>query len=83
MSKKQSRVISEYSKLRREFITKNPKCFICGKIATDIHHKSGRGQNTNKTETWMSVCRTCHELIHKNPKWAKENGYISKIGSDG
>jgi hypothetical protein len=24
----------------------------------------------------MAVCRPCHQRIHDNPAWAKEQGYL-------
>jgi hypothetical protein len=47
----------------------------CTNIATDVHHKSGRGINYLDVSTWMSVCRTCHTWIELNPLKAKSLGH--------
>jgi len=45
-------------------------------MATDIHHKERRGKNLNNEETWMPLCRACHQKVESNGKWARENGYL-------
>jgi hypothetical protein len=67
----------EYSRVRKMYLLeKGYFCEICGKVASDIHHKSGRGKNLCAMNTFMAVCRPCHMQIHDNPQWAKENGYL-------
>lgn len=67
----------EYSRVRREYLEeKNGRCEVCDREATDIHHKSGRGRNTCEKLTFLAVCRPCHQRIHDNPAWAKEQGYL-------
>ena len=83
ISKKRQEQLKEYSKLRKAYLEENPVCEVCQKRkATDIHHKSGRGSNTNNVDTWVVVCRTCHDRIHfganqgYGPSWARENGWL-------
>ena len=76
VSKKHKVELAEYSKKRKVYLLRNPHCEICGVMATDIHHKARRGKNLNNEETWMPVCRLCHNKCHDNPAWAKENGYL-------
>jgi 5-methylcytosine-specific restriction endonuclease McrA len=66
----------EYASVRREYLLSNPRCGVCGGGATDIHHKSKRGKNLSNKDTFMAVCRICHNRIHDNPAWAKEMGYL-------
>lgn len=43
----------------------------------EIHHRRGRfGSRLNDTEFWLALCPACHRLIHQNPKWAYERGYL-------
>ena len=47
--------------------------------STEIHHKfcgSNRSAHYLDTNTWLAVCRENHDKIHKNPKWARENGFL-------
>lgn len=74
----------EYSKLRIIFFNKeeNQLCIvrhiaICTGQATDIHHTMGRGVYLLKTNTWIPVCRHCHNWIENHPKQAKELGFSS------
>lgn len=76
VSQKQRAKLKDYSKLRLSFLTTSPLCFICEAVATDIHHKEGRGSKTNDTTTWMAICRSCHTKIHNHPSWARENNYL-------
>jgi hypothetical protein len=76
VSKKQSKRLAKYRTQRLEFLKENPQCGKCGEKATEIHHKKGRGVHTNDVESFMSICRTCHEWVHLNPKYAKALGYL-------
>lgn len=52
-------------------------CEVCMKAKTsDVHHTKGRGRFYMDVDTWLSVCRSCHDKIHKEPKWAREKGYL-------
>ena len=47
--------------------------------STEVHHKfcgSNRSAHYLDTNTWLAVCRENHDKIHKNPKWARENGFL-------
>jgi hypothetical protein len=47
----------------------------CGRIATDVHHMKGRlGGNYLDDNTWLPVCRECHDWIHAHPREARELG---------
>lgn len=78
ISKKMKETLDEYSKLRNLFMIANPTCKAylpgCKGMATDVHHKAGRGENHLKVSTWLPVCRSCHSWIELNPKEAKEIG---------
>lgn len=70
-----------YSDKRKTFMTSNPRCQallpMCEERATDVHHTAGRtGTNFLDVDTWLSVCRSCHDEIHRRPKMARELGLL-------
>ena len=68
VSKKRAKQNKAYSEFRKDHLSKNPFCEICGERATQIHHKRGRFQERlNDTEFFMAVCMACHNWIHRNP----------------
>ena len=44
-------------------LIQNPKCEICGDLATQIHHKDKSKTNHNLNNL-MSICSRCHQHIH-------------------
>lgn len=84
--KSEKRVVSDqlYTKLRKLFLERYPYCQAklegCLTKSTDVHHKAGRGDNYLNQDTWLSVCRICHQYIELNPIKAKELGFsISRL----
>jgi hypothetical protein len=74
-----------YARLRLEFLTEHPFCKAhlngCTVKSTDIHHKKGRGKHYLEKQTWLSVCRNCHDWIEKHPIEAKDLGFsMSRLG---
>tara|TARA_Y100000401_G_scaffold116519_1_gene122484 strand:+ start:3406 stop:3645 length:240 start_codon:yes stop_codon:yes gene_type:complete len=77
-----------YAKNRKEYLRENNKCEICGNGGKlDLHHKAGRtGKSPNQygemehnltnKNTFMAVCRICHDYLHRNPKESKERGWL-------
>lgn len=77
MSKKRQTESKEYTAQRRKFLDKLPICEVCGKAnSTDVHHRKGRGKYYLDDDSWLSVCRRCHDRIHVSPDWGRANGYI-------
>ena len=76
VSKKHKVELAEYSKRRKTYLLRYPHCEICGVMATDIHHKERRGKNLNNEETWIPLCRACHQFVEANGIWAREKGYL-------
>jgi len=78
-SKKMQAIDQAYTKLRRKFMEANPICnaalHCCSGLSTDVHHKKGRGEYHLVVDTWLSVCRPCHNWIEENPDEAKELGF--------
>jgi len=75
ISKKRQKDNSEYTKLRKEFFLNPQNEFCkaqlpgCGINATDVHHiENGSNRNSTylDTDTWVPVCRNCHNRIHDN-----------------
>lgn len=44
--------------------------------ALHVHHVKGRGPHLNDPDTYLGVCRNCHDHIENNRKWARERGYL-------
>ena len=66
-----------YRELRLQHLTKNPRCKVCGKPSSQIHHKAGRvGKKLVDTKDFLAVCFECHEKIHHNPAWAYAKDYL-------
>jgi len=78
ISKKMKETVDQYTKIRTAYLVVNPSCKArlvgCTSVATDVHHKAGRGENHLRIATWLPVCRTCHTWIELHPKEAKELG---------
>lgn len=78
-SSKRVKLDNEYSQLRKIYLTKHPMCEAslpqCTQNATDIHHKKGRGKYYLVVNTWMAVCRTCHNWIETHPIEATDLGF--------
>jgi len=80
VSEKQAKKNSLYSKQRMEHLAKHPHCQLrlqgCTHIATQVHHTEGRGENTNKIESFKSACDNCHTILHDklSAKEARELG---------
>lgn len=77
MSKQRQKESIEYKALREEFLKNLPVCEVCQKAkSTDTHHVEKRGKNYLRAETWLAACRPCHDKIHREPKWARQHGYL-------
>ena len=81
-SRKMQYIDTKYRKLRKGYLTTYPMCQAalpdCSQKSTDIHHKKGRGKYHNDINTWLSVCRSCHNWIELNPVDAEELGLSNK-----
>jgi hypothetical protein len=80
VSKKRRRQLSDYSRIRKEFLILNKICALCKReSATDIHHVAGRWrERLNDTKKWQPLCRGCHDYIHRNPEWAYAHGWLER-----
>lgn len=84
VSKKLAKEHWLYSKLRKKWLVDNQMCQAkihkCSLKSTDVHHMKGRGKYLLNTDTWLSVCRSCHNWIETHPEEAKELGFsLSKL----
>lgn len=60
-------------------------CPVRGKVPeqwTDMHEIRLRSQGGDPTDESIirCICRDCHDWIHKNPVWARENGFMLARG---
>lgn len=85
VSKKRAPIQKEYLKKRKAYLAANPYCealalhglYVCEIKSCDVHHIAGRrGGNLLNEDTWLPVCRPCHDFIHSHPKESKEMGWL-------
>lgn len=77
ISAKKAKELVKYRKLRDEYMRANPVCEVCGSRKNlTLHHKKSRQFFLCDVSVFMVACFTCHEKIHREHKWAEENGYI-------
>lgn len=76
VSKKTSKKLVEYSRLKKQFIV-GKICPIYPELkVVDVHHKCGRsGDLLLDTRFWLAVSRKGHIWIELHPKEAREKGY--------
>lgn len=78
VSRKMQKTMDQYTKARTAFLALHTICNArlegCTRVATDVHHKAGRGENHLNLSTWLAVCRSCHQYIELHPQDAKELG---------
>jgi hypothetical protein len=79
VSRKQASKLREYYALRKAFLATHPVCEItgCGEKSVDLHHRMKRGKYLNDPRYFLAVCRPCHDRCHRNPAWARANGYLA------
>lgn len=76
VSKKQSRRLTEYRKAKASYMEEHRHCEMCSAPSQQIHHKRGRGIYLADPEFFAALCAPCHEEVHRNPNWARENGWL-------
>jgi len=78
LSERRSEERNEYRALCDIFLFFFPKCQCPGCFAPseDVHHKAGRGRFYLRVETWLAVCRECHDWIHHNGTEARAKGLL-------
>ena len=74
--------LDDYSKKRVAFLALHNHCkaklVTCTGLASEIHHSKGRiSENFLCIDTWVPICRNCHDYLENNPLIAKELGLSS------
>lgn len=87
VSKKKKQEDQEYSRLRNIYLESSPYCEAklpgCAGVASEIHHKAGRGLSYLEISTWIGLCRSCHQWIELHPIEAKELGFsVSRLNEE-
>lgn len=74
--------MSHYMKLRKQFLSSQPKCAVrSSDKSRDIHHSRGRmGTLLIDTRFWKAVSRRAHEWIGQNPVEARSLGLLCQPG---
>ena len=64
---------SDEWKKKRDFVLSrdNHICQFCGAEATEVHHLSYERKYNEAHYDLISICRPCHELIHKAGVWER------------
>lgn len=88
--KKQSRARARemriYHEERRDWLAlpEHAACAIClclgqsPRPATEVHHSRGRvGRLLRDQRFWVASCRSCRDVPHERPNWAREVGILS------
>jgi len=69
---------TRWSKVRSVKMSQNPICEMCNvKPAEMVHHKAPVSEMPDLRlvlDNLMSVCRRCHEMIHKGERFGRSNG---------
>ena len=67
----------------------NGNCRRCPRRATDVHHRRLRQMGSTKNEeilygldNLVSLCRKCHDHIHRNPRESYEQGWMVHSWAD-
>lgn len=78
VSKKRAKELTQYFKLRKDFLEKNPVCQACdGEPANQIHHRNHREHGRlNDQKDWVAVGNYCHTWIHNHPEAARKEGWL-------
>jgi len=77
VSKKRSKQLKEYKKVRENWLEDNYICERCGSWGNEIHHKRGRfNERLNDTDYFMTVCSPCHRYIHDNSQESYDKGWL-------
>lgn len=90
-SKKRSVEAVIYRQRKKVFLEAHPVCFVCGEWfpmeRRDLHHVRGRAGKLYLDERfWEMACngpKGCHDMIHRNRKWAIANEYLGGGGEWG
>lgn len=86
-SKARAREMRLYYEEKTEFLLRpeNLVCAICRVLgvspmaATEVHHSRGRiGRLLRDQRFWVGSCRSCREIPHSRPAWAREMGLLCK-----
>jgi hypothetical protein len=79
ISNKQAAMLQEYAQVRKAFLAEHLYCEAnltgCLTVASQVHHKQGRGANLSNADTFLAVCGVCHRYIEDNPAEAVKNGF--------
>jgi len=86
-SKKMTKRMVEYHKLKAQFLKDNPTCVVFPwdgwkqRPATQIHHRHGRlGSLLLDTRFWLAVSQTGHDWIHTHMEQARAYGFLCAKG---
>lgn len=83
-----SKLLRVYEDRKKNYLESMDCCEICHQQRPlDLHHKAGRygssddgegnqEHNLINTNTFMALCRSCHDTVHRHPSISREKGYL-------
>lgn len=80
VSKKQQKNLYAYSQAKKELFSQSDECMlqipdVCTGVATDSHHRKGRGIYIAVKGLLARACRPCHDWCGAHPQEAIDRGY--------
>jgi hypothetical protein len=86
VSDKKKELDKEYTKVRKAFLADHPFCMAklqgCKGKASQVHHMKGKvgSEDYLNKKFFLAVCLVCHEIIERNPAFARQNGFsVSRL----
>lgn len=79
VSSKRTREQKQYAALRKAFL--DEAYCKCGRVATVVQHRQGRGSKYLAVETWAPRCAACERDEHMHPKRSYETGDLLRRNS--
>lgn len=74
-----------YANRKKAFLRTHTNCARCGTWkgfeCRDLHHWAKRaGKLYLEEKLWMTLCRQCHDWVHKNEQQAQKDGWLAPRG---
>lgn len=67
-----SKYLIDFKRIRKEILSKKPKCNTCKNPAYLIHHKD-RNTRNNSLKNLIPLCSSCHTTLHNKARDSYKN----------
>ena len=86
VSKKRAGEARIYAKRKKAFLRTHTHCARCGDWkgfeCRDLHHWAKRaGKLYLEEKLWITLCRECHDWVHRNEQQAQRDGWLAPRGA--